>query len=43
VADDACKAKRRVKITKTSTFQALALDSEGATLATSPKVKVKLR
>jgi hypothetical protein len=41
--DDDCKAKRKVKITKTSTFQAVALDSEGATIATSPKVKVKLR
>jgi hypothetical protein len=32
-----------VKIKKTSIFRAVALDSEGATIATSAKVKVKLQ
>jgi hypothetical protein len=38
-----CKAKKKLKIKKTSTFRAVALDSEGATIATSPKVKIQLR
>ena len=42
-ANGACKAAKEVKINKDSTFQALALDSEGATIDTSPKVKVKLK
>jgi hypothetical protein len=41
-ANDACKAKKRVKIKETSIFRAVALDSAAATIATSPKVKVKL-
>ena len=40
--NQACKAKKRVKIKETSIFRAVALDSQGATIATSPKVKVKL-
>jgi hypothetical protein len=38
-----CKAKKRVKIKETSIFRALALDSQGTTIATSPKVKVTLK
>jgi hypothetical protein len=41
-ADDACKAKKRVKIEKTTIFRALER-SGGKTVATSPKVKVQLR
>ena len=40
--NEACKAKKRVKIKDTSIFRAVALDSQGATIATSPKVKIKL-
>ena len=39
----ACKAKKRVKIKETSIFRAVAQDSTGATIATSPKVKVTLK
>jgi hypothetical protein len=42
-ADDACKAKKRVKIKETSIFRAVAQDSTGATIATSNKVKVSLK
>ncbi len=41
-ANDACKAKKQVRIKKTSIFRALSR-SGGKTIATSPKVKVQLR
>jgi hypothetical protein len=41
--NDACKAKKRVKIEEKSIFRAVAHDSTGATIATSNKVKVTLK
>jgi hypothetical protein len=38
-----CKAKKRVKIKEKSIFRAVAHDPTGATIATSPKVKVTLK
>jgi hypothetical protein len=40
--NEACKAKKRMKIKDTSIFRAVARDSQGTTIATSPKVKIKL-
>jgi hypothetical protein len=41
--NDACKAKKQVTIKKTEIFRAISRDSHGAKIATSNKVKVKLR
>ncbi len=41
--DGDCKAKTKVKITRKSVFQVLSIDSAQNTLATSPKVTVKLK
>ena len=41
--DGECKAKKAVKITKKSVFRALSKDSGGTTIASSPKVTVKLK
>ncbi len=40
---DGCKARRKVKIKRKSVFRARSLSATGATLATSPKVTVKLK
>jgi hypothetical protein len=42
-ADGDCRAERKVKVTKKSVFQAVSIDSGGATIATSPKVTVKVK
>ncbi len=41
--DGGCQAKKKVKVNKQSVFRAVASDSGGATIATSPTVTVKLK
>lgn len=41
--NDACKAKKKVKIKKKSVFRAVSVDSGQSTLATSPKVTVTVK